>query len=279
MILRIMNWYRFYEYSVFIAICILLVGCDRSDTPIRASFSITGSVELKPALAEHLAGNEHLFVIARSSDGEPVAVQPVTGLGFPLGFCIGSANLLDPAAEMPDTVRLSAVLTPSEDPFAEGFVGEVDQAVSLGTQEIHIEIPFDATKVSAMRQTPTPAERRPKDVSVSGTIEGTITLGVSPAGGIQPSDTLYIILRDTEGRMVAVSGAYKEPTFPLEYQISAENLMMGSIPSDREIVVTARLDRDKNAFSSTGDIEGKSGKRTAQVGDENVDIALDTVIQ
>jgi len=268
------------SFPILVVYFVLVYGCGGSETAVDTSDCVAGFIDIGPDLMKHLTGNENLFVIARSVEGDPVAVQRITGLEFPLDFCISPANVLEPSGELPNRVIVSAILTPSDDPFALGFTGTIEEALSLGTEGVRITIPYDPTKAVAMRSAPTDARLSPTHgAHGAGTIKGTITLAVSPAGGIQPSDTLYIILRDVEGRMVAVSAAYKQPSFPLDYTVSVENLMMGRISPEQRVVLTVRLDRDGNALSSSGDIEGESGRGAVQIGDENINIVLDTVIQ
>ena len=54
---------------------------------------------------------------------------------------------------------------------------------------------------------------------------------------------------------------------------------MGGIPEGEEIVLLARLDRDGDAFSSPGDVEGECQRNPLRMGDSNVDIVLDRIVQ
>jgi hypothetical protein len=54
--------------------------------------------------------------------------------------------------------------------------------------------------------------------------------------------------------------------------------MMGRISGNQDMVVIGRLDRDGNAFSSSGDVEGECKRRPVRAGDRNVDIVLDAPV-
>lgn len=256
-----------------------VIGCGQTEIDVELNNAISGMVEIDNGLATRLTGDERVFVIARSLEEEPVAVQPVSGLGFPLNFCISSANVLYATAQLAARVLLSALVTTSNDPFGNGLMGELSHPVSLGSQDIRIWITSEFTVVDSASPA-TSAKTTSRHGSIrSRSVRGTVTLAVLLNVDAKSSDVLYIIARGLDGRLLAVSAPYREPQFPLKYHLGGDNTMMGRISDDQDMVVIARLDRDGDAFSSPGDLEGESKQKPIRIGDVNVDIVLDTLVR
>ena len=89
--------------------------------------------------------------------------------------------------------------------------------------------------------------------------------------------TVYIIAKfaNQPGPPVAVS-RHLRVTFPMQFQLGEENLMVPGFPSqDKKLVIEARLDRDGNATSKeAGDVYGLTTAPIA-VGSKGVSILLD----
>ena len=70
------------------------------------------------------------------------------------------------------------------------------------------------------------------------------------------------------------------PTFPLDYSLSQDNVMMQGTPFAGKISITVRLDKDGNPTTRTpGDLSGDYKKNPAEVGTKNADVVLDQVSQ
>lgn len=282
---------RWLEWATVCCLALLLFACGKPEGEVNGRGLVAGTVDVDPDLAQQLTGKERVFVVAESLEGERVAVQNLQGLDFPLNFCLTSANLIDVTAALPERMRLLALVTLSDSPFGSGMVGKVSQPVSLGSQNVRIEVSALSKEDFQESSSGSPTARAEGGAPVQSStrsryesgeeqyLQGTVSLGLSPDGGVKPSDVLYIIARSLDGRPAAVSAPYRDPRFPLIYRLSRENSMMGSISSDQDVVVIARLDRDGNAFSSPGDIEGESKRKPVRLGDRDVDIVLDRVVQ
>jgi hypothetical protein len=267
-------------------IALWVVGCGKVETDVDVSGVISGRVDIDADLAGRLTGTERVFVVAQSLDGQPVAVQHVWGLGFPLQFCISSANILEGTGELPAEVLLSARVTLSNDPLGGGMTGTVSQPVSLGSQGVRIQItsaesaavdaPSPATSANIAKPSGLYVDRKDAGAKFIG---GIVALGVSLDGGEKSTDVLYIIVRSVDDQLLTVSAPYRQPRFPLEYKLTTENIMMGTIPDDQDVVVIARLDRDGNALSSAGDVEGECKRRPVRMGDIGADIVLNTLVR
>ena len=99
---------------------------------------------------------------------------------------------------------------------------------------------------------------------------------------IDPQAALFIIARPAGGPggpPLAVKKIDK-PTFPLQYSLSQENVMMQGTPFTGKINLTVRLDKDGNPTSrGAGDMTGEYKKNPAEVGVKNADIVIDQLMQ
>ena len=95
--------------------------------------------------------------------------------------------------------------------------------------------------------------------------------------GITPRKTIRSI-GDRANESIAVK-KIDRPTFPLDYALSQDNVMMQGMPFTDKINVTVRLDKDGNPVTRTpGDMTGDYKKNPVEVGTKNVDIMIDQVM-
>ena len=119
---------------------------------------------------------------------------------------------------------------------------------------------------------------QPVAASSGQTISGTITVDPKLKSNVDPNAALFIIARPAGGQggpPLAVKKIDK-PTFPLNYSLSQENVMMQGTPFTGKINVIVRLDKDGNPTSrGAGDMTGEYKKNPAEVGVKNADIVID----
>lgn len=127
---------------------------------------------------------------------------------------------------------------------------------------------------------PTPAAS-PAAAPSGQSISGKITIDPKLKDQIDPQAALFIIARPAGGAggpPLAVKKIDK-PTFPLNYSLSQENVMMQGTPFTGKINITVRLDKDGNPITRTpGDLTGEYKKNPAEVGAKNADVVLDQVM-
>ena len=138
------------------------------------------------------------------------------------------------------------------------------------------EIPTGGAQKS---QRASPAPNAPV-ASSSAQISGKITIDPKLKASVDPNASLFIIARPAgaaAGPPLAVKKIDK-PTFPLNYTLGQENVMMQGTPFTGKINITVRLDKDGNPTTrGPGDLTGDNKKNPAEVGTKNVDIVLDQV--
>ena len=127
------------------------------------------------------------------------------------------------------------------------------------------------------------AEKNPGAVSpVSAQITGKITIDPKLQGSIDPNAALFIIARPATGAGGPPLAVKKidRPSFPVDFTLSQENVMMPGVPFAGKINITARLDKDGNPVTRTpGDISGDYRKNPIEVGTKNVDVVIDQIMK
>jgi cytochrome c-type biogenesis protein CcmH len=118
--------------------------------------------------------------------------------------------------------------------------------------------------------------------SSSAQISGKITIDPKLKASIDPNAALFVIARPTAGTGGPPLAVKKidHPTFPLDFTLSQENVMMQGMPFTGKINLTVRLDKDGNPVTRTpGDLTGDYKKNPVEVGTKNVDVVIDQLIQ
>ena len=118
--------------------------------------------------------------------------------------------------------------------------------------------------------------------SSSRQISGRITIDAKLKAKVEPDATLFIIARPAgaaAGPPLAVKKVDR-PSFPLDYILSQDNVMMQGTPFTGKISVTVRLDNDGNPVTrGPGDLTGDYKKNPVEVGAKHVDIVIDQLTQ
>lgn len=109
-------------------------------------------------------------------------------------------------------------------------------------------------------------------------ITGTVEVAPELAAAVPANATLYLIVR-VAGRDTGAPLAVQQvaaPSFPYRFEITERDSMIEGTPLIGEMSITARLDQDGDAFStSAGDLSGMVSPVVA--GDEDVVLLLDQV--
>lgn len=136
------------------------------------------------------------------------------------------------------------------------------------------EIPTSGGQTSRATPTATAASAPASAAQVSGKI----TLDPKLAAKLDPNAVLFIIARPAGGAGGPPLAVKKidRPSFPLNYSLSQQNVMMQGRPFTGKINITVRLDKDGNPVTRTlGDMSGDYKKNPVDVGTRNVDIVID----
>ena len=124
------------------------------------------------------------------------------------------------------------------------------------------------------------AEKSPAAASPSAQISGKITIDPKLKASLDPNAALFIIARPVGGAGGPPLAVKKidRPTFPVDYTLGQDNVMMQGMPFTGKINITARLDKDGNPVTRTpGDMTGDYKKNPVEVGAKNVDVMIDQI--
>lgn len=130
---------------------------------------------------------------------------------------------------------------------------------------------------SAPQRGAPPVRRQAASSAAAGAISGTISVAPEVQGSQPAQGLLFVIARAAGVRAGPPMAVLRipNPSFPLEFEIGPENVMIPSMRFEGEIDITARLDGDGNAMTrQPGDLSGSSVKPHGP-GTTGVRIALD----
>lgn len=135
---------------------------------------------------------------------------------------------------------------------------------------------FDDRVLLAMNGNDSMDPRSVRDVARSGAVMGTVQLGPAVADAAT-NGVLFIYARKGMGAMgppLAVK-QIRNPTFPLRFELSSDDMMIEGRDFSGEVYISARLDNDGNASTKNdGDLQSAVPIQ-ATVGGEGVAVTLD----
>lgn len=117
-----------------------------------------------------------------------------------------------------------------------------------------------------------------KDKQQSGSaasVAGTVTLSSTLKSQVQPTDTVFIFARASEGPRMPLAILRKQvKDLPIAFTLDDSLSMTGSnkLSSADKIIVGARISKSGNAMPQPGDLTGQSG--TVRLGEKNLQIEI-----
>ncbi len=109
-------------------------------------------------------------------------------------------------------------------------------------------------------------------------VSGVIEVAPELSAAVPPNATLYLIVR-VAGRATGAPLAVQQmpvPSFPYRFEITERDSMIEGTPLIGEMSITARVDQDGDAFTTTpGDLSG--GVSPVLAGDTDIVLLLDEV--
>ena len=133
-----------------------------------------------------------------------------------------------------------------------------------------------ADEAATIPPPPEPTAAGPQATAPTTSISGVVEVAPGLAGQVPPGATLYLIVRvaGREGGAPLAVQQIPSPTFPLSFVITERDAMIAGTPLIGEMSVTARVDQDGDAFStSPGDLIGQTAPVVA--GDSSIVVLLD----
>jgi hypothetical protein len=102
-------------------------------------------------------------------------------------------------------------------------------------------------------------------------IAGRIVVAPGLEASLASSDVLYVMAK--KGSATLAVRRIDKPTFPLEFDLSASDSMMGGVAFEGPVDVVARISRSGDAIPSKGDLEGTT--RNVKIPARDVVVTID----
>ena len=266
------------------AICLSLIlgGCDLLPELGPPEESISGTIRMSANLPVKAWRTRTLFIIVEPEEGgPPLAVQRLVETRFPYQYVITKDDVMMRGRKFSGRVRVRARLDADgvPGPLVKGdFEGRAAGPVSVGAENVDVVInqigtapPPEVAKKSPPKPAP-PLE--PKPSAGSGkTIRGVVRVAPNLKEKAEGKAAIFIIARGKQpGPPLAVMRILN-PTFPLEFTMSEQNVMLQGVAFEGEVRLVAKLDGDGKVGTQAGDIFG-GARGPVQVGARDVEIVL-----
>ena len=266
------------------AVClsVILSGCDLLPELGPPKESVSGTIRMSANLPVKAWRTRTLFIIVEPEEGGlPLAVQRLVETRFPYKYVITKDDMMMRGQKFAGRVRVRARLDADgvPGPLVRGdFEGRAAGLVSVGAENVDVVIDQIGTapppKV-AKKSPPKPAQPpEPKPSAGSGkTIRGVVRVAPNLKEKAKGKAAIFIIARGKQpGPPLAVMRILN-PTFPLEFTMSEQNVMLQGGAFAGEVSLIAKLDGDGKVGTEPGDIFG-GARGPVRVGARDVEVLL-----
>ena len=242
-------------------------GVQKSEGPAQ---SVSGKIVIDPKLKNKIPENGALFVFVRPEGvdgGPPLAVKRMPFAGFPQNFTISEKDAMRSTTRFDGNLTLTVRL--DQDGDARAAPGDIEGSVVTKAGVFGLSLVLDSViGVPVAERGGTPEMNELK------TITGKIILDPKIAGDVPDNNLRMFIILRPKGQTSEVPLAvqlFSQVEFPMPFEIGQKDVMMPGTRVEGDVEVVVRIDRDGNAKSSPGDLEGEVD---AVVGDKDIKIIL-----
>ena len=265
-----------------ICFSLILGGCDLLPDFGPPNESVSGTIRMSGKLPVKAWRTRTLFIILeREGGGPPLAVQRLVETRFPYKYIITKDDVMIRGQKFSGHVRVRVRLDADgvPGPLVKGdFEGRASGVVTVGAKNVDVVIDKIGTapppKV-AKKSLPKPVSS-PQTAPLTGsgkTIRGVIRVAPALAEKAKGKAAIFIIARGKQpGPPLAVMRILN-PSFPLEFTMSEQNVMLQGVAFAGEVSLIAKLDGDGKVGTQAGDIFG-GARGPVQVGARDVEIIL-----
>jgi hypothetical protein len=233
----------------------------KQNDPENLEKEISGTIELKAMDPASVPQSARLFIFARPEGvkrGPPLAAKRHSLVKFPFTYSIGPANVMMEGNSFEGNLDITARLDFSGDAIASA--GDIVGSVSAQPGQMDINIILNTVIEGG-----------------KNFIAGTIDLDSKVRENLPESWQLFIFARPEgvlRGPPLAVIRLEKGE-FPYPFRLGQDNVMMPGAVFEGNVTLTVRLDKDGDAKAGPGDIQGS---QTVEVGNEKINLLLDTLL-
>ncbi len=274
---------KFCDALVLLCLSVVLSGCDLLPELSPPEESVSGTIRMSANLPVKAWRTRTLFIIVeREGGGPPLAVQRLVETRFPYQYVITKDDMMIRGQKFAGNVRVRARLDADGVPgkLVQGdYEGRTAGVVTVGAKNVDVVIdrigtapPPKVAKKSPPRTAPPPKTAPPAEEG-GKTIRGVVRVAPGLKDKAKGKAAIFIIARGSRpGPPLAVMRILN-PSFPLEFTMSEQNVMMQGVAFEGEVSLIAKLDGDGKVGTEPGDIFG-GARGPVQVGARGVEIVL-----
>ncbi len=273
---------KFCDALVLLCLSVVLSGCDLLPELSPPEESVSGTIRMSANLPVKAWRTRTLFIIVeREGGGPPLAVQRLVETRFPYQYVITKDDVMIRGQKFAGNVRVRARLDADGVPgkLVQGdYEGRTAGVVTVGAKNVDVVIdrigtapPPKVAKKSPPKPAPPPKATPP--AGSGKTIRGVVRVAPKLKDKAKGKAAIFIIARGSRpGPPLAVMRILN-PSFPLEFTMSEQNVMMQGVAFEGEVSLIAKLDGDGKVGTQPGDIFG-GARGPVQVGARGVEIVL-----
>ncbi len=236
-----------------------------------SSPTISGVVNISPALSAKTSPGDTLYIYARAKSGPrmPLAIVRLQAKDLPAKFTLKDGMGMNPNMKLtsfPEVVVSARVTKSGKAVPANGDLQGFSEVVRIGDQNVNILID---------RQVGDSVPVQVANKGSSPTISGVVNISPALSAKTSPGDTLYIYARAKSGpRMPLAIVRLQAKDLPAKFTLKDgmgmnPNMKLTSFP---EVIVSARVTKSGKAVPASGDLQGFS--EVVSIGNQNVNILI-----
>ena len=236
-----------------------------------SSPTISGVVNISPALLAKTAPGDTLYIYARAKSGPrmPLAIVRLQAKDLPAKFTLKDGMGMNPNMKLtsfPEVIISARVTKSGKAVPANGDLQGFSEVVRIGDQDVNILID---------RQVGDSVPVQVANKGSSPTISGVVNISPALLAKTAPGDTLYIYARAKSGpRMPLAIVRLQAKDLPAKFTLKDgmgmnPNMKLTSFP---EVIISARVTKSGKAVPASGDLQGFS--EVVRIGDQDVNILI-----
>jgi len=236
-----------------------------------SSHTISGVVNISPALLAKISPEDTLYIYARAKNGPrmPLAIVRLQAKDLPAKFTLKDGMGMNPNMKLtrfPEVIISARVTKSGKAVPANGDLQGFSEVVRIGDQGVNILIDRqvgDSVPVQVAKKGSLP------------TISGVVNISPALSAKTSPGDTLYIYARAKTGpKMPLAIVRLQAKDLPAKFTLKDgmgmnPNMKLTSFP---EVIISARVTKSGKAVPASGDLQGFS--EAVRIGNQNVNILI-----
>ena len=238
--------------------------------------TISGVVNISPALLARISPEDTLYIYARAKTGPqmPLAIVRLQAKDLPAKFTLKDGMGMNPNLKLtsfPEVIISARVTKTGKAVPANGDLQGFSEVVRIGDQAVNILIDRqvgDSAPVQVTKKSSLP------------TISGIVNISPDLLAKTSPEDTLYIYARAKTGpKMPLAIVRLQAKDLPAKFTLKDgmgmnPNMKLTSFP---EVIISARVTKSGKAVPASGDLQGFS--KVVRIGNQSVKILINKQVQ